>query len=836
MDKAVLAAASHRTDSRVHFVDFCDVSYGTNTKKVFFCVAEHECSLLRKSFSRLVTGAKFYYEDIDKVVTDLRTDSCILIKFKTERSPHLAEDRMYIMTMQRDNLIKHIDVCYRASIMASTYRPCKLPIYEDKLPKQRRNHELPSLEPFIGFQVVQYEGYSFFLDDGFEDRATSTGSSGTGQYVDARRIEVAVHVHDPFPLRHLADVQRDSLRHVADEYRRGLTTNTKHFHVAENRAHFKKMNLADDIASWCGWEICIQSTEALIACILLRRSYVPPLLDTCQDIAIIFRIDLESAREMQMTMSALRRECHLTADSLSTITQTHVWYKNLVQNQCDCLVYDAKSYQWLEWRLKTRPCWQINARALLLSILKLFESENVLADSDLVLEANPENNVPVIDDPTVAINQIVQNPVGFDLSDNSDFQLSCRNEWAIRVSRYLALSLNGWLLAGKFSLLDIVTAIPRVSAAARKKLDAVLEFLLHMRPNDMTKPFDNGVFRKKIADGSGFSDYSFNDSVLAILFETEYVSKLFPQQGGEGAYVAVMGLFLMSPTSSLSLKTAICKQVLEATRYELFEDLLPSIANLVKPSTGAYHPILASYATAVLVNLSASKSHVKSMLLNAGVAPVAVQHLRSEDEDTVQLTLKLCVNLTKNSTHRQRFASAGIVSTLVDMLVREHDTPHENKYESLGVIVALLGQLANDNDTRDLLVVKYPVMECVLYLYHNVPAQVDLKTKTMFCLKQLAGAGWQARQRIGKHVIPSLLTNLRSQNDGTFIVTALALLQALCQFKPNCVDANDASAQEALQDLMSRLPTDVIVDRAMSVASIIAKHVRFVQLDAELNA
>lgn len=99
---------------------------------------------------------------------------------------------------------------------------------------------------------MAYEGYSFFLKEEFKgaskidrsssllDRVTATATQDTGNYVDSRGFEVALHVHDPLPIIHLDKVScsylirasyllqigRDSIKATAAEYRRELTVKT----------------------------------------------------------------------------------------------------------------------------------------------------------------------------------------------------------------------------------------------------------------------------------------------------------------------------------------------------------------------------------------------------------------------------------------------------------------------------------------------------------------------------------------------------------------------------------------------------------------------------------
>jgi len=61
----------------------------------------------------------------------------------------------------------------------------------------------------------------------------------------------------------------------------------KEYFVVESGMYFKRYNLNIDETEWQGWKITIRDRLQEHIFILLRRSYIPPLLDTFSDIGII---------------------------------------------------------------------------------------------------------------------------------------------------------------------------------------------------------------------------------------------------------------------------------------------------------------------------------------------------------------------------------------------------------------------------------------------------------------------------------------------------------------------------------------------------------------------
>jgi len=61
--------------------------------------------------------------------------------------------------------------------------------------------------------------------------------------------------------------------------------------------------------------------------------------------------------------------------------------------------------------------------------------------------------------------------------------------WVARVARYFAWAVDGGLLGSRFNLMMLLESIPGLSEHSFKKVSFALNFMLHMRPRSMNKPW-----------------------------------------------------------------------------------------------------------------------------------------------------------------------------------------------------------------------------------------------------------------------------------------------------------------------------------------------------------
>lgn len=850
MDSGVLLALTEQCDGTVKFVDLVEVHYDEKSRRLFLCIGEHGFFLLKRGSLRRFGSGELYYEHMDRFTESTAAPSDILITLKPSAKPDWAAPSLWIRNFQKETLMKYLKVAWCSDHMCRYGRTGTFPYYRGPLPNCpfAKAAHYPKVVPFLGYQEVEYGGYTFFLSEDFEDRVTTAVPGSTGNYISPRGIEVAVHVHSPLPVSALPEVGRESIKATAAEYRRSLTERLKHYELIYDQAYHKKMNVADDPCAWTGWELVCGTPKGLTSLVLFLRSYAFALMDQCQEIVVVFFMTAEDLAETKTTVDDFVREARLTADSMAPASVVHCYFRDLLQYKLDVLLLSEESCQWLEARMKLVPSLLPKAKSFVKTLLTQLHKAAVLKDPGLIDDVGEK--VPVEEHAIQALNAVVRAAEGFDVYDvKSPDQLRLQHQWQMRAARYLAYVLDGQLLGGRFRLADLIAAagIPHLDPEIDQRIRQIIEFLVHVRSTDWVEPF-SGTFLSRVVTTGTTPTFLFNDRVMKTLIDTGYAGKLFPK-GAERMYIQFLAALIQSPFASASLKATICHRVLLATStrqtesvalQELLMGLVPGLLTIVK--AGVASPLvsadvgpppsalLATLAVVVLVSLSAGSTAVKSVLVNAGIAAAAVNQMRVEQDIAArQYIAKLIVNLTKTSAQRDRFMSAGIIPVLADVIAEEYDSPQKLSQELLYDIAAIVGHLANEPVARDQLVMRYPTLDCLLYMFHTTESFSHGRLRTVFAIRQLALHSWQVRQRIGLHTLqPTLhdLRNIKRETSVDYAANLLALLFVLALYKPFCVEMKESQVESILDGVVSTLQLSSIVEKVEKIRVRIARHIR----------
>ena len=98
---------------------------------------------------------------------------------------------------------------------------------------------------------------------------------------------IFLQISDNIPLNFLPIMgEKSDLEQYAHYFVRKFMKE-KYF-IIDSDIYFKKHNLTGDIASWSGWQIIVRDQQRDYVFIHLRRSYIPPIMDSFVDIAVIF--------------------------------------------------------------------------------------------------------------------------------------------------------------------------------------------------------------------------------------------------------------------------------------------------------------------------------------------------------------------------------------------------------------------------------------------------------------------------------------------------------------------------------------------------------------------
>ncbi|OII75214.1 hypothetical protein cand_003690 [Cryptosporidium andersoni] len=697
--------------------------------------------------------------------------------------------------------------------------------------------QYPEIKEFNGYRRYEYEGYFFFARKGFENKATQIYYSHTGSYVSFNGVEITIYIYPSLSLHNkkpgITNLRNNkaankslpnatstvgSLQNVALEYIRFLLSSSidRRYIVYKNNYYSKKMNLSDDISTWIGWEIYLKTSKKAIACILLRRSYIPPTLDSYQDIAVIYSCYYNDMKKYNITDRDLLRECRQSADTFSPISQHHTWYLEIVQSQLDTLLYDESSYLWIGSHMKLYPIFRESAKHFLKSILLMLKNANTLVDMELLDDINhldrsgsskydlnsydideSKGLLETFEDPLKFINETLVNLPGIDVFSKDESERRKLHLFEVRFARYLSFCIDGGLLGTRFVLEDLVAAVGLAEPKIDIKLRQVLDYLLHVRSKNIDEPYKQISLVKLLEDPSFVRNYYFIPSVMARFVSSGYCARLVPA-GNEILYVEFLANLLVLPMESSfgsksQLRIVILQQILHATKspskHDYYICAIPLIVEILIGDVKVNDNIAARYAAACLLNLCFSNDNIKEKMMTCGISYAIIQRLSVRDDDQLTiLCLSLAINLTKIPSHRRTFISDGILTIIADIFHEEamyinsqnlltnilsssitgeetqDFSPKNEQLNLLSVLLGLIGQLLNEDDVRKLFITKWCIMDYMLFLFHeleiNIQSNPEIICKLLFCLKQLCISNWAAQFRVGRHCITSLINIL----------------------------------------------------------------------------
>eukprot|EP00396_MALV-II-16_sp_LP-1_P000028 gene28-320_t len=366
-----------------------------------------------------------------------------------------------------------------------------------------------------------------------------------------------------------------------------------------------------------------------------------------------------------VTDDELLAEAQLVADSLSPVERDFTVYRDMVQAKLDSLRFDEDGYRWVENHLKLLPNQRECGKSFVRSILQLLQDGGTLDNAALLTD--PEvafgrrceawAGIPIDADPLRIVDAMMNGaegipddpPVvdkhkpgghaayGAETDEEAGQVARTRNLWRKRLARYLAYCVDGGICGSKFTLHDLIDAkisgdLPRDT---ERTITRVIEFLLHLRRSNFELPFEDVSVLRQLQDD--LKGWEFNERVMQILLESDYLRKLFGRdEQGALDHAACCARRVVSPGVFTSLKAAVCRQILQAENLgaKSIQVLAPALVEVLRMSSSYY---VQTCATAALVNLSAQNDQIKNLLMSSGVTPLLIQQVLLERADPMVL-------------------------------------------------------------------------------------------------------------------------------------------------------------------------------------------------------
>ncbi|CAD7941398.1 unnamed protein product [Amoebophrya sp. A120] len=685
-NSAALASLSHVCGVELRFAELVQLKYVTVNeqkknasikKKCYLGVGKHALHLIRKDLSAVLPGGQLYYAHLEQVIEDVNTFTDLCIVLNENRPTEWDSTRIFFQTGHRPILLSFLKTTWCSDYMwrfaqVATFPHVKAELAEcahipvlqsesnsnQKTPAQPRPKARAGkaskrrqlfVAPFAGFHEEMLGDYFFYLPDSFTH--SRVNGNRTTYVNDLQRVTIEVFVHPKASLMEMAFHNKDlHVRWVALDYKSFLTSSTaggsstnmrgRHWQIFKSQVFLKKMDLSEDIAQFTGWELELEckSTGEYISAVFLRRQFLPPLLDTAQDVAIILRhmkltnekpFGLMEPQEIQTTLSSW---VHMAANSFSPLmTQltsdalleeseaqvtslTDFIYRDVVQAKMNALLYSEEAFHWLLTRYKLAPGYvpfrtggpadegtgsvvltlEEEGKRFLKGVLKVLNDENALKNPEVLREIG--DHIPTVQDPFFVAQDLYRmarfrtGVVSADQTSGSGD--ARRNAWLERVSKYFCYQINHCCGARseKFNLAVLVDSCinGHLQADARRKILRVVQFLLHLRPRNYAKPFsESGALLMPLkdmdavttSDGDGMGSsipqgYTFNQTVMQVLVESLFLYQEVCQKN-DADYAELLKKMLCHRMISLQLKATICRQIIDSCALAAADEQQP---------------------------------------------------------------------------------------------------------------------------------------------------------------------------------------------------------------------------------------------------------------------
>lgn len=813
-DQQVLEAIAMKTRQEMRYFELVKATCGESPFNCYMCLGKHAIFFVGPDLNKIHEGWEVFYAYLMKVVQDRNSENTLMLVLADNKSQWWKSDRLFIRCENRELMLKHLRCSWQTDHMWRVGRVGMFPLSRHELTKEQFD---PPVKPFINYKWVTYNQYCLMVPCDFECQPNSIQAGNTGEYINESGISLHLHVHEPLTFDQLGQMRRDHIRWVAEEYKLQLVRGERQFYVLRNQQRQKRMNLAGDMAAWYCWEIIIMTPSATLICLLLRRQFIPPVCNTAQDIAVLLRCPLDNKGNLP---KALLIEAHLIADSICPDAPTVIPYRKIVKAKLDGLRFDDESFDWIKSHLKLNTRWQNYAKAFLKAILRIFVEGNPKTFGEDFLrlpELKPEEHSSdeeaeerIPED----LDQIIREVESYRdemLPDDRTERLKVKNRWVNRVARYFAWAVDGGVLHSKFTLDIMVEHITLLPDAAYKNALKALRFMLHVRPLDMTKPYDESPLVTHLKE-TNLKEFTFNDRVIRALLTQDYLRKRLGRQNDADYFECLANL--LNSNAGTHVKAYICRIFMERNERKHAEDensnltVVPSLVHII--DCGG--PFLATYASAALVNLSDGNDAVKMKLFEHNIAGLACKSVKTKDDELICYTLMLLVNLTKQPHHRAVMANTGFLPLLYDLLTSSYHLCKTTvgiggvsgssvaggamKVKLLTQVCILIGHFSIEETYREFFLDEDTfghTVACLLWMFDESDAGGSLMCKVMFALKQLCKDRNDQKQFIGAHTAGRIIERLAGKSRGRefertseFLFQSILLLQMLVTHSTNC--------------------------------------------------
>lgn len=761
-DRAALQALAVRTKAPVRYFELVKFKSADHNVTCFLAVGKHALYLVRRSLGGLYPNDQsgvIFFAFIRSMDEDAEDSTQLKLLLSESGARAWMGDMLTVWSKNRHALAQQIQVAWNTDYIFRFGQVRHLHLTSPPPSSETSQGFMASLvqffqgekdssaQPFKGCKEVLHSAYRFFIPESYmsQDHA--------GHFLHQNRLlELEIAVHQPVSLADLEASHHNHIRWAGLEYKRSISLSLKDVMITKSSSYQKRLNLSKDICAWTGWEITLISEDRVMAIILLRRQFVPPLADTAQDFSIRVECQRWAVDEGKVEEQNLLEEARLIADSTMPSGPSNVLqqiYPDFLQAKLDTLVLPESAWAWTEKTLKMRPSCKKQACIFVNSILKVLHEEHQLPSSELLEElvamADGEE-VPLVISPLEAAQQAKQL-----IQLKEEDSVEAMNAWMARVARYFTYCLNGVFFAS-FHLDHVCNAV-LTQKPNQVKLHEAMLFLLHARPKDLTQKWELKELKQLLLDPELFEKYDFNNHALQAFLEFGWLARQLkaPKQEEKMSleFTQFLCALLVLPEASIDLKAAICRTITWASSGQLHMALLvPTLSSVLKQR----NIFLKTCATVTLVNMTKCHEPVKDVLTRMDAQATLVEHLGIPDDDLIYYTLMLTTSLSRTTAQRLALQKCGAVEELVHLLQMTYS---ESKDHLLAELASSVGQLCNEEDIRSSMA-EAKVFRRLMSLYTDYPCSSRLRAKLMFAIRQFCTAGSSTSESLRDDVAPIL--------------------------------------------------------------------------------
>ncbi|EGR32977.1 nd9 protein, putative [Ichthyophthirius multifiliis] len=319
----------------------------------YICIGTRQFYFFDENFQFVKGQVKYIH--LLRILVSKKNDQLLQLHFSEQKDKNMPL-KMNIYTEDRKAIIDYLKYSWKTDFMFHQYEVKELPIYkydiildqESQQIKKKKNFNFIQ-NGFYQFKKVIFIQFLIFIQYIFK------------KYQDC---QIFVQITDMLPLEIIKSMGiRKDLEQYALYYAQYIVQehNYDTFYILSSNQYNKRHNYTEDLSQWKGWELQIKvrvSNKAVktIGIIILRRMYLPPLLDNFNDIALVIFGNKQSIQgnnnKIQIKIGN-QKECEIiqiirqVADSFYYKNINQNVYKTLIKAKCDSLSIDYEQYAYL---------------------------------------------------------------------------------------------------------------------------------------------------------------------------------------------------------------------------------------------------------------------------------------------------------------------------------------------------------------------------------------------------------------------------------------------------------------------------------------------------------